>query len=171
MFYEAVKMHLNQTVFKKGVTTNDIKRTADSQQRNQRVVCPSELGSRVMGRLGYNKHKDIVGSRSSQTVGSLCSSYRTMDLYVGYCTLNTVSDELVYQCKNVCNLKVSSAVELPSKSIYFKAFKLSMSYRNKETLLDPNLWPEGIIVRKFYKPSTNLNLRIILKILNKSNQN
>ncbi len=62
-------------------------------------------------------------------------------------------------CKKVCNLEVNAAVELPSKSIYFKAFKLFMSYRNRETLLYPNLWPEGIIVRKFYKPRTNLNLR------------
>ncbi len=50
LFSEAVKMNSNQTVLKKGVTTTVIKRTADSQQKIQRV-CSSELESHVMGRV------------------------------------------------------------------------------------------------------------------------
>ena len=52
---------------------------------------------------------------------------------------------------------IKEATELPSKSEYYKSFKLSMSYNDREVLLDPYWWPEGVYVRKFFNFKNSFN--------------
>jgi hypothetical protein len=110
-----------------------------------------------------NKRQDAKPEGNRQipdnfgTRGRLRGAERLLDLYVGQCDLETTMEEIVAYCKNVFDIVIKEAVQLPSKSTYYKSFKLSMPYYDRDILLDSNWWPTGIYVRKFFKARNNLN--------------
>ena len=102
------------------------------------------------------RDKSIRGTRTFET--GLTGVSRNVDLYVGRCELKTTIDQVRDHINNICKVNVDSIEQLVSKSVYFKSFKLSMPYELREKLLDPLMWPTGIVVRKFYKARTPMDI-------------
>ena len=50
------------------------------------------------------------------------------------------------------SIKISACEMLETKSNVSKSFKVSLNMKDRERLLNPDVWPEEIICRKFYKP-------------------
>ena len=93
----------------------------------------------------------IFGTKISSTEGGLRSSGRNMDLFIGRCELNTTIEDIKSHCRDSCNVNVIECIDLQSKSQYFKSFKINVSLSDRNRLLAPELWPEGIIVKKFFR--------------------
>ena len=82
------------------------------------------------------------------------------DIFVGRCTIDTVENDLIDYCKQSgITVDNSKCVLIESKSTHTKAFKLTVNDRDRQEMLKSEFWPEGIIVRKFYKPKSDKNER------------
>jgi len=47
---------------------------------------------------------------------------------------------------------------LETKASWYKAYKLTVNANDRDKLLTPEAWPEGVFVRKYFKARvTNLN--------------
>ena len=93
----------------------------------------------------------ILGTKANTTESGLRSANRKMDLFVARCDLQTTPNEIINYCKDSCKINVLNCIDLNSKSEYFKSFKLTVALSDRNALLSADMWPEGIIVRKFFK--------------------
>ena len=79
-----------------------------------------------------------------------------LDVFVGGCSLEStelsISDYATN--KGVHFIKCAS---LPSRSEWFKCFKISVIPANRDKLLEANFWPEGIVVGKYFRPRSANN--------------
>ena len=80
---------------------------------------------------------------------------RFLDLYIGNCSEDVTSQSLIEYVSDECNVKVANCFELKTKIPNSKAFKISVSYNDREVLLTPKCWPKGIYCRKFYRSKSD----------------
>ena len=124
--------------------------------RNNSINNVSSIGNNgyasSSGNVGKNLKRTprIVGTRKG-TSGNMIGAQRVYDVFVGGCGLNSTALELQNYC-NSSGVSVKKIESLPTKSEWYKAYKISISASDREILLDPNFWLEGIFVRKFFKP-------------------
>ena len=124
--------------------------------RNNSINNVSSIGNNgcasSSGNVGKNLKRTprIVGTRKG-TSGNMIGAQRVYDVFVGGCGLNSTALELQNYC-NSSGVSVKKIESLPTKSEWYKAYKISISASDREILLDPNFWLEGIFVQKFFKP-------------------
>ena len=95
------------------------------------------------------RNTGIIGTKKDNTSTNIKSANRQLDLYVGNFD-SSIACETISEYVSVNNdIKVFDCIELTSNK-YFKSFKLSVGSNDRDKLLVSNLWPEGIICRKFY---------------------
>ena len=58
--------------------------------------------------------------------------------------------DLEEYCKSL-GINTRKVVRLPYKSDWYSCFMVSVSESDRQTLLNADLWPEGVKIRKFYK--------------------
>ena len=78
---------------------------------------------------------------------------RVYDLFVGGCNSETSADDINNYCKNI-QVYLKKVEVLQTKSEWYKAFKISMMQSDRVKLLNPDSWPKGVFVRKFYNART-----------------
>ena len=95
-------------------------------------------------------------SGTGAAVAGLSAGPRVLDVFVGGCSLEStelsISDYATN--KGVHFIKCAS---LPSRSEWFKCFKISVIPANRDKLLEANFWPEGIVVGKYFRPRSANN--------------
>ena len=97
------------------------------------------------------KRTPRIVSTKKRTLGNMVGAQRVYNVFVRGCGLNLT----VWELQNYCNSSGASAKKiefLPTKSGWYKVYKISISASNREILLDQNFWPERIFMRKFFKP-------------------
>ena len=94
------------------------------------------------------KKNKIFGSK--QTNESLKSATKIYDLYIGNCDTNITSEILSKYIYDETNVKVLNCIELQTKYETYNSFKVSLNVKDREKLLLNDVWPEGIVCRKFY---------------------
>ena len=105
--------------------------------------------------LVRNKKKtreNIVGNKRYSGNRVLKSARKVVDLYLGNLDLDVTENEIIEYIKEETNISVDNFVSLNSKNPNCKAFKISVSLESRMKLLLPEIWPEGVICRKFYNP-------------------
>lgn len=126
-----------KNLFSTANSTGGGKQTAKAKQTNNHSRADSRRNNNIYG--------------TSNVQGGLMGANRKMDLYLGRCiketSLQTVKDHI----KDICKVSIDNVEELTTKSLYYKSFKITTSYNDRQLLLNPQLWPEGVIVRKFFK--------------------
>ena len=76
-------------------------------------------------------------------------------VYVGGCSTETTSTGIVSFCDNQ-NIKIESIDELNSRNKFKKSFKIAINNYDRDTVLNEDFWPLGIVFRRFFHPkSTN----------------
>ena len=78
------------------------------------------------------------------------SAARMADLYVGNLDVNVTVEAIVDYVKNDIGVAIEKCETLKSRNPNYSSFKLSLTLDNRNKLLVPEAWPEGIICRKFY---------------------
>ena len=64
--------------------------------------------------------------------------------------VDVTEDALSRYINEEVNVKVIKCESLSSRNVNCKSFKITLNIKEREKLLSPEVWPEGIICRKFY---------------------
>ena len=83
-------------------------------------------------------------------------------IFIGGCSLNCTEDDLKSYCSSI-GVTPKACTNLETKASWYTAFKITVAEAERDKLMSPDLWPEGIFLRKFYAPrgqrmSGNVNL-------------
>ena len=103
-------------------------------------------------RVQKNKRKPsgrVFGSKKSLGDGIMRSAPKLVDIYVGNVNLG-VTDEIVAKyVRDETNMTIEKCTALNIRNPNYSSFKISVCLKDRETLLSPDVWPEGVICRKF----------------------
>ena len=89
--------------------------------------------------------------RETASCRGLMGAARMIDIFVGGCSSGTTSEQVAQYCK-YGDIELKTCESLESKSKYYESFKITAVFTDKDKLLNPEFWPMGVFVRKFFKP-------------------
>ena len=142
---------------------SDIARPIAGQTQNQLVRSERKIDNGKADKDDFvlvqnrRRKKNIVDSKKSSGSDTLKSAIRLADLYIGNCDANVSTESLSQYIYSEMNMKVEKCESLLSKNVNYKSFKVTLNLNDRLKLLSPDVWPEGIICRKFYSPRNNSN--------------
>lgn len=109
-------------------------------------------------KLVVNKKKErrmqagVIGLKKTINQGGLKGAKRSLDLFIGNCDLQVTEDLLKQYILNELNVKIDKCQSLTTQSTVSRAFKVTLNVSDRQKLLNPELWPEDVICRKFFSP-------------------
>ena len=106
-------------------------------------------------RLVKNRRKragNIVGSRKANVNVKLRGAVQVADMYLGNCNLEVTPESIIEYICNEMNIEVQSCELLESRNRNCRSFKITLKSIDRPKLLVPEVWPEGIVCRKFFNP-------------------
>ena len=95
-----------------------------------------------------NRRPPIKGTASSSKLRGAPEPSR--DLFVYRVTKETVQDDLMEYLKDK-HIQPRDIEKLSNTEAKFSSFRVEVKVSELDTLLDPNFWPEGVCVRRFYR--------------------
>ena len=103
------------------------------------------------------KRINIIGSKKSTSTknfkGNFKSARKMADLYIGNCDENVTCEIISQYIVDEMNIKIENCVALvPKSGSSSSSFKITLNLDDRLKLLSPDVWPEGIVCRKFYSP-------------------
>ena len=110
-------------------------------------------GSQSNPRSGSKARKPfnlVVGKKVNDGLLSLRGADLTVSFYVGQIDNAVVVNDLRTFIEGQ-NVKVVELEELERKHNRFKSFRLCIRKRDIESIKDADFWPEGIVLRKFFR--------------------
>lgn len=120
----------------------------------------SAIGSRsnqLQGTVTNRRPSLLLGTGRSSNIAAV--KKRTWSLFISRANTETTSDDIVYHVRSIMPRANVECNQLQTRYNTYKSFKLNVVCENIETLMDPNSWPEGILVRKFFTPRSNSTSR------------
>lgn len=126
------------------------KPSADTkEEKDQRPFSVDSEGFQ-MARSRTQKRKEsgrVVGNGKMR--GLLRSAPRSLDLFVGQCDNNVDFNIIKSFVKNDCKINVIDCVEMKTFNKFSKSFKVTVNACDRDKLLVSELWPQGIVCKKF----------------------
>ena len=95
----------------------------------------------------------MVGKKVSEGLLSWKGADLTASLYVGNIEVNANTDDIKAYIENQ-NVKVVELEDIARKHNRFKSLRLVIRKKDFDLIKNPDFWPEGIIVRKFFRKQT-----------------
>ena len=129
-------------------------RTTTSDKRG------NETGQRDNGNwqlVTTRRRKAIVGTKKDESNG-LRIAPRFGELYVGGCHKDETEDRISNYCKTNINVTPIEVEKLTTRSVDYIAFRLKFYLDDRNKCLDPENWSTGTIVRKFFRPRSELRV-------------
>ena len=107
------------------------------------------------GRRRRTNRNGITGVRGLNGNGNLNlkAVTRLIDVFVGRVDNDVSCEDLENYIYDVCGVQASNVSNLIIRTDEYKAFKVTVKFTEREKLFNPELWPEGIIIDKFYSRS------------------
>ena len=96
------------------------------------------------------KRKNIIGLRKASGITNLKSAPRKLDIYLGNCDLTVTPEDVKEYILKEVNIHIDECVQLNCKDPKCKSFRISVDIKEKNKILNANVWPEEIICRKFF---------------------
>ena len=100
--------------------------------------------------VDYKKKNKRALKGSKPASGLFKGVQETKDLYVGRCNPTVKDDDIKKYIKEEMETDVISIDVISKSDSPVKAFKVTLKSKDIEKLLDANLWPENIRVRKYF---------------------
>lgn len=97
-----------------------------------------------------NRKKRTTVKGSKKVTGAFKSACETRDLYIGRCDSTVSIENVVSYIRDEFDINVLSCECISKRDINVKSFKVTVTVDECTRLMDPDLWPENIRVRKFY---------------------
>ena len=132
-------------------TAKDFEISETTSKDNRSAVTALDDGYQLV----QNKRKraaNIVGSKKANGDGKLRGAVQVADIYLGNCNLDVTPELIVEYVRNEMNIVVENCQPLESRNKNCKSFKISLRSYDRPKVLVPEVWPEGIVCRKFFNP-------------------
>ena len=100
---------------------------------------------RKRNRANQNK---VIGVGSSNAPFKAVKRY--VDVYVGRLELGVDCDDITGYIKENFKVEVLNVMKLDIYSRDFNSFKVTVCMDEREKLFNADMWPQGVIVDKFY---------------------
>ena len=78
-----------------------------------------------------------------------------LDVYIGRCSSDATTAATETYVSESANITPTMCSCISREDSRVKSFKVTVLADQRDAFLDPLLWPEGIIVRKYYKSKYN----------------
>ena len=101
------------------------------------------------------KRENIVGSKKLNKSHVVKSAVKIVDVYVGNLDPDVTVEALNDYIKSDIGVKIEKCETLQSRNPHYRSFKLSININDRGKLLSSEVWPEGIICRKYYSARNN----------------
>ena len=110
------------------------------------------------GPTRISNRRGVFGTKKPSPAAKVVGVVRKFDLFVGKCSPNTTCLNIVEYCQEG-GIKIEGCEKLNSRSTSTNSFKITTTAHERDKLLDPDFWPEDVIIRKFYNPKKTENQR------------
>ena len=106
-----------------------------------------------------NSRTSLITGSKKITENSLKGIAKTVDVFIGRVDVSSTPVEIRKYIESTFNIKVINTEQLSINNNSYNCFKVNVQIQDREKLFDSNMWPEGVIVNKFYvrKPKINKN--------------
>lgn len=150
------RMEINS---KKNIDNNCTMSSNNALERTYDVKATSQLYSeaRVVNENVGDKWKtvklrkpDIMKGKKSFT-GAFKGVKQTLDVYIGRCEKSVSVSDLVDYIKTELKIEALACDCLSNEIFYLKSFKVTVYAENREIMFNPEMWPEDIIVRRYFR--------------------
>ena len=101
------------------------------------------------------RRENIIGSKKVNDRHGIKSAPKIVDIYVGNIDVDVTVEAITEYVKSEIGVQLEKGEALLSRNPNYKSFKLSCNITDRSKLLSPEVWPEGIICRKYYNPRNN----------------
>ena len=104
------------------------------------------------GQQGFRKRDNfrVLGANKDDRF-SLRAVGKTADVFLGRVDKNVEKTNIEQYIKDVFGITVKKVEYLKIKTDEYNAFKVTVDLFERDNLFKPDLWPEGMVVNKFYK--------------------
>ena len=116
------------------------------------VLQQSGRGGR-RGSVGRRSRTTGVRGSGRNTGGALKAAFRSVDVFIGRVSNDIDCDGIKNYINSVFNIQTLTISEIEIRATDYKAFKVGVNLNDREALFNADLWPENIIVDKFYNKS------------------
>ena len=102
------------------------------------------------------RNRNIKGTKSID-IGEnrkLLGAPMIVDVFVGGCSLDSTKELMEEHCTDY-GVDVKNCEPLPTKSMWYKCYKVSVDIGERDKLMNPDLWPVGVYVRKNFKAKSS----------------
>ena len=101
-------------------------------------------------RLPNNRsEKKVTGSKKTEG-GLLKAAVVTADVFVGRVDIDVTAESVASYVKDNFAVEPIHVFKMDIRSDQYAAFKINVRMSDRDKLFDENLWPQDIIVKKFY---------------------
>ena len=94
----------------------------------------------------------IVGSKKFSENVTMKSAPKCVDIYIGNVNLGIDAQIVTEYIKDETDVDIKNCIALNTRNPNYTSFKISVALNDRETLLSADVWPEGVICRKFHSP-------------------
>ena len=108
-------------------------------------------GRQAMQQMNGNRRRTVIRGTRTADLSIASNEERIFDVFVGGCGHNSTEDRIKTFCSE-SDVTPKKCEALRSASEWSKSYKLSVKLSDREKILDASFWPEGVFVRKFYRP-------------------
>ena len=105
-------------------------------------------------RRNKRKREIITGKKKTDSSG-IRGIVKTLDIYVGRCDKSVDCALISNYIENDLNVNVTECICVSNKDSKVNSFKVTVRACDRDSLLQDNLWPENICVRKYFKSRNN----------------
>ena len=102
----------------------------------------------------------LTGCLKTSSAHSFRVAIRMADVFIGRVHKDVTCECLSEYIKNSFHVNVEAVSQLDIRSDQFNAFKVTVKLSDRDKLFNAELWPEDILVNKFYSRSRNVTDKV-----------
>ena len=125
----------------------------DGVSKDNREWLPSHAWSRRNRRNANFKQKLFVTGVRKDASGTFKSVEKVVDVFIGRVHTSVDSDSISSYITENFDVNCSQIEKLNTRADDYNCFKVSVNINDRDKLFKPDLWPEGIVINKFFTRS------------------
>ena len=103
-----------------------------------------------------NRFRGVTGSRKI-TGSAFKAAARFVDVFLGRVDRDATENSIREYIAETFEVDAVSITKLDILSQRFNAYKINVKFSDREKLFQPELWPEDVVIDKFYQRSKRAN--------------